>query len=166
MVQLGFFLTPIPWQGIKLMSVQLHLFWGTLIQDTLPTDAVPSCFNCFPPFTYSNRVFCYFSQNRAFCQICEYYACFAPSCTDKHEFFKGKSEVLPSLRDLIKDTVLKGRKRRKKPSTQGLSNPRPQELCYTGMCSSTVLQLLPRPALVFLGTCVLPYSLHMVQLEF
>ena len=120
----------------------------------------------FSSFYLLQQSFLLLFPNRAFCQICEYYAYFAPSCTDKHEFFKGKSEVLPSLRDLIKDTVLKGRKRRKKPSTQGLSNPRPQELCSTGMCSSTVLQLLPRPALVFLGTCVLPYSLHMAQLQF
>ena len=30
--------TPMPRPRIKLMSVQLHLFWGTFIQDALPTE--------------------------------------------------------------------------------------------------------------------------------
>ena len=33
-----FFLPPMPRPRIKLMSVQLHLFWGTFIQDALPTE--------------------------------------------------------------------------------------------------------------------------------
>ena len=37
-----FSLTPMPWPGIKLTSALLHLsFWGTLIQDALPTE--PPC---------------------------------------------------------------------------------------------------------------------------
>ena len=48
--QLGFFLTPMPRPGIELTSVQLHLFWGTLIHDALlaelphPRPVVKSCF--------------------------------------------------------------------------------------------------------------------------
>ena len=38
MARLGFFLTLMPQPGIKLKSVQLHLFCGTLIQDTLSTE--------------------------------------------------------------------------------------------------------------------------------
>ena len=38
MAWLGFFLPPMLPQGMELMSVQLHLSRGTLIQDTLPTE--------------------------------------------------------------------------------------------------------------------------------
>ena len=33
-----FFLPPMHRPGAEPMSVQLHLFWGTLIQDALPTE--------------------------------------------------------------------------------------------------------------------------------
>ena len=32
------FLAPIPRPGVELMKIQLHLFWGTLIQDALLTE--------------------------------------------------------------------------------------------------------------------------------
>ena len=38
MAWLGFFLAPMTQPGIELMSVQLHLFWGTLIQGASPTE--------------------------------------------------------------------------------------------------------------------------------
>ena len=38
MARLGYFLTLMPQTGIKLTPAQLHLFWGTLIQDTVRTE--------------------------------------------------------------------------------------------------------------------------------
>ena len=38
MAWLGFFPTPMSQPGIELTSVQLHLFWGPLIQDGLPAE--------------------------------------------------------------------------------------------------------------------------------
>ena len=72
------------------------------------------------------------------CQIWAYYACFAPSSTAKHSFFvREKGLWCTSLRDLMKDTLLMDRKRRKKPSTWRELKPRPQEFCSAGMNSIT-----------------------------
>ena len=71
-----------------------------------------------------------------FWQICAYNACFAPSSTPKHQFFVKEYQLCcTSLRDLIKDALLRDRKRRKKPTTLRESNPWPQEFCYAGPCS-------------------------------
>ena len=43
----------------------------------------------------------------------------------------------------MNDSPLRDRKRRDKPSVRRELNPRPQENCSTGVCSTAVQQLLP-----------------------
>ena len=57
--------------------------------------------NCFTTFV-------------TFCQICAYYACFAPSCTPNDTFIVKENQLsCTSSMYLTKDTLLRDRKRRK-----------------------------------------------------
>ena len=61
-------------------------------------------------------------------------------------FVKENRLCCTSLRDLIKDALLRDRKRRKKPNTWQESNPWPQELCYAGAsvlynCATTTARM-------------------------
>ena len=47
--------------------------------------------------------------------LVKYHACVAPSCTPKNAYFVNENQYCTSSRDLIQDTLLRGRKRRKKP---------------------------------------------------
>ena len=68
-----------------------------------------------------------------------------PSHPSIHFFLLKKiSSAAPPRGDLIKDTPLRDIKRRKKPSTRQESNPRPQEFCSAGMCSTDVPQPLSK----------------------
>ena len=60
-----------------------------------------------------------------------------------HFLFRKNQQCCTFLRDLIKDTPLRDRKRRKKSITRRKLNPRSQEFCSTGLCSTTVQQPLP-----------------------
>ena len=55
-------------------------------------------------------------------------------------FVKEYQKCCTSLRDLIQDALLRDRKRRKRPITRQESNPRPEEFCSVGMCSTAVQQ--------------------------
>ena len=57
-----------------------------------------------------------------------------------HFLLRKNQQCCTSSRDLIKDTPLRDRKKRIKPSTQRESNPRPKEICSACGCSTTVLQ--------------------------
>ena len=86
-----------------------------------------------------NKTTVFGQLDAVYCQICAYYTCFAPIRTAKHPFFVKENQCCTSLRDQIKDTILRDRTRRKKLSIQRDSNPQPQEFYSAGVCSTTVL---------------------------
>ena len=76
-----------------------------------------------------------------FCQICADTVLVSPRAAQLgiHILLRKIRSSAPPLRDL-KDTLLRDRTRRKKPSTRWESTW-PQELYFTGVCSTAVLRL-------------------------
>ena len=89
-----------------------------------------------------------------FCQICAYFVCFVPRSTAKHPFFvKENQQCFTSSRDVIKKTLLRDRKRRKKQHLAGIEPTTSRVLLRRRKlyrCTSTTDQKFKKMVEVFL----------------
>ena len=104
----------------------------------------------------------YLSLNFFSCQICAYCACFSPSNTAKHPFLRKISSAAPPRGTWFRTHywVIEWEK---KPSTWWNSNPQPQEFCFVGLCSTTVLQPLPISPWILRPRLLLTFQISVLQ---